>query len=82
MYKRVEFVANIAIIVAAVLLVALAINRFLLKPKSAPINQAADYLKAGDKVTLPGFDWTRSERTLVMALSTNCRYCTESAPWY
>jgi len=82
MYRKIEFLANIAIIIAAVLLVALAVNRFFLSPKRAPLDQVATHLKAGDKVTLPGFDWTRSERTLVMALSVNCRYCTESAPFY
>jgi hypothetical protein len=82
MHKKIELLANIAIIIAAVLLVALAINKFFLSPKRAPLDQVAAHLKAGDKVTLPGFDWTRSERTLVMALSVNCHYCTESAPFY
>ena len=27
-------------------------------------------------------DWTRSEPTLLLAVSKGCRYCTESAPFY
>ena len=82
MYKKIELLANVAILVAGLSLVALTINRFFLTPKPAPVDQAAARVKSGDKVSLPGFDWTRSERTLVMAISASCRYCTESAPFY
>jgi len=34
------------------------------------------------KSCLPGVDWAKNGRTLVMALSAHCRYCKESAPFY
>jgi hypothetical protein len=82
-YKKIELVANVAIIITAVLLVALAANRYFFTPQSASDQAAArQSIKAGDKVTLPDFNWAQSERTLLLVLSTNCRYCTESAPFY
>ena len=84
MYKKIELVANVAIIIAAVLLVALAANRFFFSPGSGPADQAAagQSIKVGDRVPLPDFNWAQSERTLLLVLSTNCRFCTESAPFY
>lgn len=84
MYKKIELVANVAIIIAAVLLAALVANKFFFSPRSGPTGQAATAqgIKIGDKVALPGFNWAQSERTLVLVLSTNCHFCTESAPFY
>ena len=84
MYKRIELVANVAIIIAAVLLAALTANKFFFSPESGPTGQAvtSQGIKVGDKVALPDFNWAQSERTLVLALSTNCHFCTESAPFY
>jgi len=82
-YKRIELIANVAIIFAAVLLGALVVNKFFFSPRSVPAPAAdARGVKVGDKVALPDFDWTRSQRTLVLALSTGCHFCTESAPFY
>jgi hypothetical protein len=34
------------------------------------------------KLSLSGVNWEQGSKTLLMVLSTNCRYCTESAPFY
>ena len=34
------------------------------------------------KESLPGVDWAKNRRTLVLALSTQCHFCTESAPFF
>jgi thiol-disulfide isomerase/thioredoxin len=31
---------------------------------------------------LPGIDWSKTDHTLLLALSTTCHFCTESAPFY
>jgi hypothetical protein len=81
MYKKIELAANVAIIVAALTLVGLAVNKFYFRAQAA--EQAAPAgLKAGDKVALPDVEWARGGRTLVLALSTGCHFCTESAPFY
>ncbi|HZB45105.1 MAG TPA: hypothetical protein VE360_07670, partial [Pyrinomonadaceae bacterium] len=38
--------------------------------------------EVGSKLSLDGIDWSKSERTVLLALSTKCRFCTESAPFY
>jgi hypothetical protein len=36
----------------------------------------------GTPVSMPGIDWSGQEQTLVLVLSTTCRYCTNSAEFY
>ena len=58
------------------------------KATSAPQNvsqSAADRTRgpiAGTNVALPGFDWSGSNKTVVLALSSKCHFCSESAPFY
>src|SRR5712692_5551701 len=39
-------------------------------------------IQVGTKISLPGFDWSKSTRSVVLALSTTCHFCAESAPFY
>ncbi len=39
-------------------------------------------LKIGDAIRVPDVDWQRNHRTLVLALSTSCKFCGVSAPFY
>ncbi len=39
-------------------------------------------IKAGTKLSLGDIDWSKSDKNLVLVLSTTCRYCTESTPFY
>ena len=34
------------------------------------------------KQALPDVDWAKNKRTLVLAISTQCHFCTESAPFF
>jgi peroxiredoxin len=36
----------------------------------------------GTKLSLPDVEWPHAERTVVLALSTTCHFCTESAAFY
>jgi hypothetical protein len=36
----------------------------------------------GQTLSLPGVNWTKNGRTLILALQTTCHFCTESAPFY
>src|SRR5213080_2424464 len=80
--QKVQLLANIAIIVVAILLGIVVVKRFVLPayPKSEPVEAAK--ITPGIKLSLPGLDWGKDERTLLMVLSTNCHYCTDSAPFY
>ena len=81
LHKRVELLANIAIIAVAVLLGAVLVHRYLLTP-APPDAAEQEQIKPGTKLSLPGVEWGAKRRTLLLALSTDCRYCTESAPFY
>jgi hypothetical protein len=75
-------IANLATILVSVLLSAVLIKVFLLPQKfSAPIG-AQPLVGLNIKQSLPGVDWAKNKRTLVLALSTQCHFCTESAPFF
>jgi hypothetical protein len=81
--KKTELLANIAIIVVAVLLGGVLVKRYLWPGGDAsPAPRADPRIPAGTQATLPGVDWAKNGRTLLLVLSRDCRYCTESAPFY
>jgi hypothetical protein len=80
--RRTELVANVAIICMAVVLSVVLVRNYLFpapKPMSPPMPAS---ITPGTKIALPGVDWKANGKTLVLALSTSCRFCTESAPFY
>jgi len=81
-YKRVELLANIAIIVVAILLGGTLVYRYLRPASPAPTSVERVQVKPGTKLSLSGVDWGKGDRTLLLVLSTTCRFCTESAPFY
>lgn len=81
--KRTELLANITIIVLALLLGGVIVKKYLLPGGEAADARRADpRIPAGTKATLPGVDWAKNGRTLVLVLSRDCHFCTESAPFY
>lgn len=81
--KKTELLANVAIIVVALLLGGVLVKRYLWPGGEAATAPNADpRIPAGTKATLPGVDWAGNGRTLLLVLSRDCRYCTESAPFY
>jgi hypothetical protein len=78
--NRMDLVANLAVILAALIVIATVVkNDWLAKPLH--ISQAQTALK-GTKLQVPGVNWERAPRTLIMALSTECRFCIQSIPFY
>jgi thiol-disulfide isomerase/thioredoxin len=77
--RKIEILANIAILVVAVLLGVVLVKKYLLtgdRPETAP------KIVAGTKMTLPGVDWSKNGQTLMVVLQKGCHFCTESAPFY
>ena|SRR5579863_1721628 len=74
--KRLEIAVNVSILCAFIMVAALAAQRFwsARSPKSDP--------SIGTKISLPGVDWSKSNENLVLALSTTCHFCSESAKFY
>jgi hypothetical protein len=78
--KRIELLANVVIIVVAVLIGGILVKRYLWpQAQSSP---AQSRIQPGTKLSVPGVEWNKNERTLLLVLSTSCRYCTESSPFY
>src|SRR5689334_9402047 len=77
--RHIELVANIAIIVVAVLLCVVLVKRFVFPPTQTQLSPG---IVAGTPVAIPNVDWSKSDRTLVLALQKDCHFCTDSAPFY
>jgi peroxiredoxin len=75
--KRLEVATNIAILCAFLMVAGLAAKRFWSPSPSGPREPTI-----GEKVSLQGVDWSSSGRSLVLALSTGCHFCSESAEFY
>jgi thioredoxin-related protein len=75
--KRIELLANVAIIVVAIALVAVLVQRFFLT-KTAPSQEIA----VGTKISLPEVEWAKNGKTMLVVLQKGCRFCTESAAFY
>lgn len=77
--SKVELTANILIIVVAVLLVGVIVQKYFF---SSPANPARVQPTVGAKVNLPDTDLSAQSKTLLLVLQKGCRFCAESAPFY
>jgi rhodanese-related sulfurtransferase len=69
---------NIAILVAAVVLSAFLVRKFFFQPA-----QNTDYqIAANATLRIKGIDWADSDRTVLLALGKECKYCSDSAEFY
>ncbi|HEV2350163.1 MAG TPA: redoxin family protein [Terriglobia bacterium] len=79
---KLDSLANVATIVVSVLLSVVLVKAFLLPQTRPPANVAQPQVGMSMKQSLPGVDWARNKRTLILAISTQCHFCTESAPFF
>lgn len=79
--QRAELVANTLIILVAVLLIGVIVQKYLSKP-AAIKGEARVQPAIGSHVNLPEENWATQSKTLIFALQTGCRFCNESAPFY
>jgi hypothetical protein len=52
------------------------------KPAAASANAPVSAPQPGTKLSLPGIDWSKRQHTLLLVLSTKCRFCNDSLPFY
>jgi len=81
--KKIEVVANVAIIIAALALTFVLAKRYFapVLPLAAP-ERAATNIQTGTKADFINVDWGKSDRTLLLVLQEGCHFCSESAPFY
>lgn len=73
--NRLQVLANAAIVLVAILTV------LALLAKRDPPKNRTEPSAVGTTLDLP-VNWSANKRTLVLALRTDCRYCTESTHFY
>lgn len=79
MSRKLEIGANIAVVIVAVLASAVLVRNFLAPKKVQALRET---IAVGTTLSLPGVDWRANTNTMILAVSTNCHYCSESAPFY
>ncbi len=75
--RKLDLATNITIFCVAILVGAIAVKQYLLKPGSTIPPQVI-----GQKLALKDVDWSQKPKNLVLALSNTCHFCSESAPFY
>ena len=75
--KKIEMAANVAIIIVALVEVSVLVKNYWASPAELHHN-----IKTGSKFGLKVEDGRGSPKAVVLALSTNCHFCTESAGFY
>ena len=79
--KRTELLTNVAVLIAAVLIGAAVVKNYILdRHDTQPAR--SDEIVVGSKLKLPDVDWRANHQTLLLVLSRDCHYCSESAPFY
>jgi hypothetical protein len=95
MVKKIQLAANLLFIATATLLGVVLVKHYLL-PKPQPTSDAAvvtandstrkhpaiEQIQPGTKLSIAGIDWAKNGRTLLIAVSDKCHFCSESAPFY
>lgn len=81
--KKIEMAANIAIIVVALILGGILVKQYYFDDNRDVRGVNAELrIPAGTRIPLPDIDWADNKQTLLLFLSTDCRFCSESAPFY
>lgn len=74
---------TVRILNISILLVAIVLSAFLVKKFFFPRTQNSDYRIAPDAtLRINGINWADSEKTVLLALGKDCKYCSSSAGFY
>lgn len=81
--RHLSIASDIALLLVAALICVVLARDFLLPRRAVPFasgGRAAEPIKS--PIRLSGVDFSRSDRTLLFVLSTQCGYCRASEPFY
>lgn len=95
MIKKLEILANVAVVITSVVLCSVLVKKYFFSStkqeasvgavqSKSPASSGSQRpsIQAGTKISLAGIYWSQSNRTLLLALSTTCHFCSESVPFY
>jgi thioredoxin-related protein len=84
--KKIEIAANLAIIITALLLSMVMAKHYLTQSSEQKhkdeITDLSEQTITGENIKLPDINWQSNKKTLLLALSTTCHFCTDSSPFY
>ena len=85
--KNFERAADVGIVVVALLLCLIVVRSQFFRPPASgnacDDRQTSDgKSSAGERIVLPEVDWQKNGETVLLALSTTCHFCADSAPFY
>ncbi len=80
--KRLDVMANVAVIVTSVALLGFLGNSLYESHHAPRPSVARARALVGSTVQLTGVDFTRKDKTLLIAISSTCHFCKESEPFY
>src|ERR1044072_8726218 len=80
--NKIVLVLNLAIGAAALMVVLVLLVPYFAKQRARNRPAPVPEVSVGSQISIPDKNWSQSKRTLVLALSTNCRFCTENAEFY
>lgn len=81
--RKLEFATNLLIVIVTIATAGVLVRRFVFPPPAPRVELPG--IKAptiGNKVSLDGWDWSRSSRNVLLVLQKDCRFCTDSAAFY
>lgn len=73
-----DVASNVAILCVCILIGIIGVKKFLLTDSHAAVMMPPK----GARIELDRINWGRADHTLVLALSTHCHFCNESADFY
>lgn len=80
-YKKLELVTNVTIIVVALFFAVVLASRFIAADTTKDKSAAQQNLE-NTRFNLDQVNWAVNEKNLVLAFSTTCRFCLESTSFY
>lgn len=80
--RKSEVLANIAIAIVAILIGVVLVKNYLLPSHQQVSANLPPEIQAGEKISLPDVDWSKTDQTLLLILSQNCHFCSESTGFY
>ncbi len=74
--RKIEIAANVSIFILAILICTVLIRDRL--SSRSPIEKKL----VGTHILLSGFDWAKTDKTLIIVMSPTCGFCKASLPFY
>ena len=78
--RGLEIALNCAVLIASLALILGVVYGYVVSSRSPQSSLAV--LPKGAKLKISGVEWSDSQRTIVLALSTHCHFCTASGDFY